>query len=440
MNMKSFPIQDWLQKNTVINVSGTMTALGASMVPEEIRKCIDESLGRFVNMDALQAEASSTIAKSTGSDAGCVTSSVASGICISLAATMTGANLGLVEDLPDTGKVSKNEVAILKGHVVNYGSNINQKIRLVGATSVEVGTVTVAEPYQLRHAITEKTCSALWVVSHHTVQSGLLSLPTFIKICHEKDVPVIVDAASEYDLKIFIDMGADVVLYSGHKFLSGPTSGIVAGKTELIKAAYMHQSNGIGRAMKAGKESVVGAIAALQRWENIDHRILHEQEYKSLKQIWKGLSKIRGLFLEEHADPTGNPITRLKVSIDRTESSLDIEELSKELHHGNPPIIVRDHFLNLGFFEIDPCNMKSGDPEVIVRRFHELQLLLLESPPKSIELDMFGPRHSVYDANGTPGVNSGLVPWANSKMGDSEEKLKNWPESYLNQQKEDTHD
>ena len=155
--MKSFPIQDWLQQNTIINVSGTMTALGASMVPEEIRQCVDESLGRFVNMDALQAEASSTIAQSTGAEAGCVTASVASGICISLAATMTGADLGLVEDLPDTGKVSKNEVAILKGHVVNYGSNINQKIRLVGATSVEVGTVTVAEPYQLRHAITEKT-------------------------------------------------------------------------------------------------------------------------------------------------------------------------------------------------------------------------------------------------------------------------------------------
>ena len=43
---------------------------------------------------------------------------------------MTGADLGLVEDLPDTGKVSKNEAAILKGHVVNYGSNFNQKIRL----------------------------------------------------------------------------------------------------------------------------------------------------------------------------------------------------------------------------------------------------------------------------------------------------------------------
>ena len=73
MNMKSFPIQDWLQQNTIINVSRTMTALGASMVPEEIRQCVDESLGRFVNMDALQAEASSTIAQSTGAEAGCVT-------------------------------------------------------------------------------------------------------------------------------------------------------------------------------------------------------------------------------------------------------------------------------------------------------------------------------------------------------------------------------
>ena len=128
--MKSFPIQDWLQQNTIINVSGTMTALGASMVLEEIRQCVDESLGRFVNMDALQAEASNTISQLTGAEAGCVTASVASGICISLAATMTGADLGLVEDIPDTSKVSKNEVAILKGHVVNYGSNFNQKIRL----------------------------------------------------------------------------------------------------------------------------------------------------------------------------------------------------------------------------------------------------------------------------------------------------------------------
>ena len=65
--------------------------------------------------------------------------------------------------------IDKTEVVILKGHVVSYGSNITQKIRLTGATPVEVCTSTAAEPYQLRHALSEKTCAALWVVSHHTV-------------------------------------------------------------------------------------------------------------------------------------------------------------------------------------------------------------------------------------------------------------------------------
>jgi L-seryl-tRNA(Ser) seleniumtransferase len=431
MNIKSFPIKDWLQQNTIINVSGTMTALGASMVPEEIRQCVDESLGCFVNMDALQAKASSTIAQSTGAEAGCITSSVASGICISLAATMTGIDLGLVEDIPDIGKISKNEVAILKGHVVNYGSNINQKIRLVGATPIEVGTVTVAEPYQLRHAITEKTCAALWVVSHHTVQSGLLSLQTFIKLCHEKNVPVIVDAASEYDLKIFIDMGADVVLYSGHKFLSGPTSGIVAGKTDLIKAAYMHQSSGIGRAMKAGKESVVGAIAALERWGQLDHKILHEKEYSNLIKIWNGLSKITGLCLKKIPDPTGNPITRIKVSIDAHASSLEIGELCQALLHGNPTIVVRDHHINLGFFEIDPCNMKPGDPEAIILRFQELESLLEKNNSMSSIKDILGPRLSSYDIKDIPMVDTGKVPWTYDCTGDREESLKCWPERYL---------
>lgn len=57
--------------------------------------------------------------------------------------------------------------------------------------------------------------------------------------------------------------GGDLVLYSSHKFLGGPTGGIVAGRKDLVRAAYM-QNNGIGRGMKVGKESIVGAIAALK--------------------------------------------------------------------------------------------------------------------------------------------------------------------------------
>ena len=159
--MDTLPIINWIQRNTVINASGTMTALGASMVPIEITRCIEDCFGRFLDMDSLQAEASRVIAQLTKAEAGCVTASAASGICISIASAMTGADLGLVEDLPNTFNVNKDEVVILKGHVVSYGSNITQNIRLTGATPVEVGTATASELYQLRHAITEKTCAGL---------------------------------------------------------------------------------------------------------------------------------------------------------------------------------------------------------------------------------------------------------------------------------------
>ena len=43
----------------------------------------------------------------------------------------------------------------------------------------------------------------------------------------------------------------------------------MAGKMEAVQAC-MYQQHGIGRPMKPGKETVVGAIAAIERWEKTD--------------------------------------------------------------------------------------------------------------------------------------------------------------------------
>jgi len=91
----------------------------------------------------------------------------------------------------------------------------------------------------------------------------MLPFITFLNIAHKKDFPVIVDAAAEYNFSDFISKGVDICTCSGHKFLFGSTSGLIAGKKELIEGCYL-QNLGIGRAMKVGKEGIVRLIAALR--------------------------------------------------------------------------------------------------------------------------------------------------------------------------------
>ena len=112
-----------------------------------------------------------------------------------MAGCMTGKNLARIERLPDPEGL-KNEVILQRGHNVTYGGYVEQHIRTIGATTIEIGAANECGVYQLEDAITDKTACALYVVSHHTVQSGLIDLSSFAAACHARGVPVIVDAAA----------------------------------------------------------------------------------------------------------------------------------------------------------------------------------------------------------------------------------------------------
>lgn len=60
------------------------------------------------------------------------------------------------------------------------------------------------------------------------------------------------------DLRRYLETAADVAIYSGHKAISGPTSGLVLGRADLV-AACAAQEIGIGRTI--GKESRAGLVA-----------------------------------------------------------------------------------------------------------------------------------------------------------------------------------
>jgi uncharacterized pyridoxal phosphate-dependent enzyme len=187
----------------IINVSGTMTGLGASIVVPEAVEAVAAILSQFVEIDDLQRKASAVIARLCAAEAGFVTASCAAAITISVAGAMTGDDLSAIERLPDATGL-KNEVVILAGHMVSYGAPVEQGIRLAGAKVVPVGQATSAHTYQLEGAINPRTAAAVYVVSHHVVQHGMIALAEFAAITHAKGVPVIVDAASEYDLRGFL--------------------------------------------------------------------------------------------------------------------------------------------------------------------------------------------------------------------------------------------
>lgn len=353
----------------VINVSGTMTSLGASIVVPQAIHAVSDILPQFVEIHDLQRKASAVIARLTGAEAGCVTASASAGITIAVAGAMTGADLSRVEQLPDTTGM-KNEVLLQAGHNVNYGAPVDQAIRLTGAKVVMVGTATYAMPHQLAGKITERTAAAVYVVSHHAVEYGQIPLREFARICHEHGVPVIADLASEYDLRGFLEQGADIAIYSAHKFLGGPTAGIVAGSKELVRAAYF-QNYGIGRGMKVGKEGIVGAMAALEAWEKRDHQAAREVETRYLKLWRERFSGLAGITVTIAPDPTNNPLDRLKLTVNPTEAKITAWELAGRLAAGDPPVIVRDHEIEHGFFYLDPCNLHPGQAEIVADRICE---------------------------------------------------------------------
>lgn len=347
----------------LINVSGTMTGLGGSIVRRKTREATEAAMGRFVKVHELQAHASGVISRLTGSEAGCVTASASAGITLCVAGCMTGLDPARVEALPcDPGP--KSEVAVQMGHLCGYGAPVSTAIELAGAQVRIVGQSTVAMDYQLEAALSDQTAAALYVVSHHVVHYGQIPFARFVEIAHSKGVPVIVDAASEYDLTGFISGGADLVIYSGQKFLGGPTAGVIAGTRDLVRAAYL-QNTGIGRGLKVGKESIAGVVAAMEAWMVRDHAAIRAEETAAL-DLWLGaLEGLPGINAVKVPDPTGNPLERLQVNVDPQAASASAAGFARVLSEQEPAIIVRDIEVELGYFQLDPCNLAPGQMAMV---------------------------------------------------------------------------
>ncbi len=103
-----------------------------------------------------------------------------------------------------------------------------------------------------------------------------MSTEAISAIAKPHNVPVLVDAAAEILTipSIHLQRGATLVAYSGGKFIRGPQSaGLLLGRKDLVQAAWVHSAphHGYARAMKVGREEMIGMLVAVESWVKRDH-------------------------------------------------------------------------------------------------------------------------------------------------------------------------
>jgi L-seryl-tRNA(Ser) seleniumtransferase len=349
----------------VINAAGTMTALGSSRILPEAVAEMAAIADRFLDIEALHDHASAVIARATGAEAGFITACAAAALTLASAAAITGDDLAAIEALPDT-RGREARIAVQAGHLVHYGAPVGQAVALAGAQVVPLGTAARCEAFHLEAALEAGLAAVVHVVSHHTVREGELPLPVVTALAAARGVPVIVDMASEYDLRGPFAQGATVAIWSGHKFLSGPTSGIAAGSRRMIGCMRL-QNRGIGRAMKIGKEGIAGALAALEAWGRRDHATARAREEAIVAAWLAALSGLPGVEARPHPDWTGNPITRVELALDPPRAGLFAWELAARLRAGTPAVAVRDDLAEHQRLYLDPCTLTADEAAAVAR-------------------------------------------------------------------------
>jgi L-seryl-tRNA(Ser) seleniumtransferase len=361
----------------VINTRGPATVLGAARVCDSIRSDIYEILGDSAEIWELQRIANEKIRQLTGAEAGCAVHCSSAGLAIATAAALTGNNPARIKTLPDI-TWQKRKVVIQKGQVTGAGDcPIWQVIKITGADYVEIGEALDCATFHLEAALDENVAAAFYILED-TFAPNLLPLETFISICHKKGVPVICDAAYLTDFKMLAKLGVDMAIYSGQKWLGGCTSGIIAGRKDLIHACFL-QEMGIGRPMKVGKEGIISIVSSIDNWIKRDHNLILSTQTTLANRIISKLDEIPG-FNSSIVFSQFSPSVRIQIKIDASSTGTSAALLNDVLGKMNPVIKVDDYFVNDGVIIMDMAYVEEGDCEIIADYFIKAVTIIKNNP------------------------------------------------------------
>ena len=267
--------------------------LGGSTPIPEVREAMALAGDSYIPLMELEEKAGSAVAEMIGIPAAYITSGAGSALTLAAAAVMAGDNDELIEQLPDTTGM-KNQILIQKKQRYWY----DRCLEASGAKLVEFGSDEGTTPQDLEKAINENTAAVHFYMVEPEDDPNALTLEETIRIAHQNELPVLVDAASLiYPLDLFgkyVKMGADFQCIAAKYMGASQSTGLALGTEDMIrkisKQSFVgyegRRVRGIGRPHKVDRQEMVGVVAAVRNWMTINHEErLIEIETRSQKVI-----------------------------------------------------------------------------------------------------------------------------------------------------------
>jgi uncharacterized pyridoxal phosphate-dependent enzyme len=362
----------------VINATCHWTVYGGSVMWPEVIEAMADARRSCVDLRQLLDRAGEVIARYTHAEAGYVVSGCAAALQVGAAAMMTGDDRLKMAALPHTSGLMKNEFIArrfgrqrdrLGREYVNWG--YAQAVRGAGGVFVEVGGTGELTRDELVAAFGPQTAGVYWVSDG--VEPGL-QLGDVIAIAHDRGVPVLVDASNTLPpaehLYSLVELGADLVAFSGGKGLRGPQgSGILAGRADLIRAARMQGAphQGIGRPLKVSKEEIVGLLTALEIWVNRDHAADLRDARRRTDRVVAELAGLPGIRAEHRfPDHVGRAYPTAFVTIDPS-TGLTGASVVEALLAGDPSVAIMG-FDDPQIVRVDVRVLSDDEAEVVAQR------------------------------------------------------------------------
>ncbi len=362
----------------LINCHAVRSFYGNTAVLPEVRDAMAEIASSFVLMDELQMAISKRLAELTGAEAGLVTCGTAASLYLCAAGILAGNDPERILLLPQTFQ-DRPVVLIPKGQRFSY----DHAFRLCGLEVIEAST---EEAQCLAKTRFVAMVSLLGYKANQTPEVTKV----FFDIARSANAPVIVDAASEFLIapNPWLEAGADIVLYSGSKFLRGPQgSGIMLGRANLIEAAWRNASpqQASGRSMKAGQDQMLGGLVAVESWlTNKKYETEIHRCFRYLENIREGLSGSPGLMLS--IEETSNwPTPRLRVDWSRSARHLHADDFRNAMRASEPRVNVDDLEQTETSFLIDAFSLTEDQCVVVANAIASHFENLKNTPPEICE-------------------------------------------------------